>query len=63
MKATKQSVDYSRGMRSRHCGKMDAADDGYCLHFIERGQKDGACGIVEGPIGRGMWCKEFEPAQ
>lgn len=63
MKATKAEVDYSRGHRDSHCGKMDAADAGYCAHFIERGQKDGQCSEVEGPIGRGMWCKRFEAAQ
>lgn len=57
MKAAKSEVDYSRGMRERHCGKMDAADEGYCTHFIERGQKNGSCSEVEGTIGRGMWCK------
>ena len=63
MKADKASVDYSRGHRDSHCGKMDAADTGYCKHFIERGQKDGACTEVEGKIGRGMWCKLFESAK
>jgi hypothetical protein len=63
VKASKESVDYSRGMRDRHCGKMDSADDGYCKHFMERGQKDGTCTEVEGRIGRGMWCKLFEAAK
>ena len=60
MKASKSSVDYSRGHRDAHCGKMDSADDGYCEHFIERGQKDGACSEVQGRIERGKWCTRFE---
>jgi hypothetical protein len=62
MKATKAEVNYSRGMRKRHCGKMDAADTGYCTHFIDRGQKDGECSEVEGRIERGKWCERFDPA-
>jgi hypothetical protein len=63
VKEAKRDVNYSRGHRDAHCGKMDAADDGYCTHFINRNQKDGACTEVEGTIGRGMWCELFKAAE
>ena len=61
MKATKDEVNYSRGMRESHCGKMDMADVGYCANFIERGRAEGGCSEVQGVIGRGMWCNRFTP--
>ena len=62
MKATKQEVNYGRGMRNSHCGKMDMADTGFCANFIERGRPEGACTEVQGTIGRGMWCERFKLA-
>ena len=63
MKATKEEVNYGRGMRESHCGKVDAMDAGFCKHFIERGTGPfGQCTEVEGRIGRTMWCERFEKA-
>lgn len=61
MKAEKSEVNYSRGMRDSHCGKLDQTDVGYCENFIERGRPEGACTEVQGVIGRGMWCRLFTP--
>lgn len=52
-KAEKRSVDYSRGHRDSHCGKVFNDDKGYCGHFIElpTGAADlGACEKVSGAI-------------
>jgi len=63
VKATKEEVNYGRGMRESHCGRLDTADAGFCRHFNERGQRDfGTCTEVEGRIGRTMWCDRFEKA-
>ena len=44
MKATKFSVDYSKGNATEHCGS--------CKHY-----HDHTCTEVQGMIEPGMWCK------
>jgi hypothetical protein len=34
LKASKQSVDYSRGHAGAHCGKMLDDDKAYCRYFV-----------------------------
>jgi len=60
MKYSQAEVDYNRGTHDAHCGPTSQDDTGYCKHFIDRRQTDGMCTIVEGRIGRAMWCTEFE---
>jgi hypothetical protein len=65
LKASKQSVDYSRGMKERHCGHAYEGDENYCRHFIEppKGAADlGACEKVSGAISRVYWCRLFAKA-
>jgi hypothetical protein len=52
MKASKESVDYSRGMADSHCGKSFKDDTGYCRHFIPPSSpaNDGSCERVAGTI-------------
>ena len=47
-KVSKKSVDYSQGMKERHCG--------ICRHFLP----PHACRLVRGKIDDGMWCKKFK---
>jgi hypothetical protein len=66
LKASKQSVDYSRGMKEHHCGHSFEGDEGYCRHFIEppKGAADlGACEKVSGAISRVYWCRLFTRAR
>lgn len=46
-KKTKAEVDYSVGMKARHCG--------ICEHF----RPPHSCTEVRGEIESRMWCKEF----
>jgi hypothetical protein len=48
-KADKDSVNYSKGMPSSHCG--------ICQHY-----SNGTCSKVKGPIDPDMWCKLFKRA-
>ena len=48
MKATKASVDYSRGTYKEHCG--------ICEHY-----SDHTCSKVQGTIEPDYWCKLYEP--
>ena len=52
MKASKESVNYSRGMADSHCGKSFKDDTGYCRHFIPPSSpaNDGSCERVAGTI-------------
>ena len=55
LKASKQSVDYSRGHRDGHAFE---GDKNYCQHFIEppKGAADlGACQKVSGAIQPRVW--------
>ena len=63
-KATKQSVDYSRGHRDSHCGPSFDGDKNYCRFYIETalGAESGQCHKVQGNIGRIMWCKLWSKA-
>lgn len=63
MKVEKAEAEYDRGSREEHCGRLDAMDSGFCLHFIDRRQAFGECTEVNGRIGRTMWCKFWQPAQ
>ena len=47
MKATKDSVDYSKGNATEHCGN--------CEHY-----KDHTCSKVQGMIEPSYWCKLWE---
>lgn len=47
-KASKRSVDYSKGMQTRHCG--------VCTHF----EMPHACDQVSGHIDADMWCRLFK---
>jgi hypothetical protein len=47
-KASKQSVHYSRGMKSKHCG--------ICQHF----RPPHSCELVEGKIDPEYWCEKFK---
>jgi hypothetical protein len=47
-KASKQSVHYSQGMKTRHCG--------ICQHF----QPPHSCEVVEGKIDPEYWCEKFK---
>lgn len=56
-KATKEDVNYSLGMKERHCGQWDDKDKNFCAHF-----RDGlspSCTKVYGVIQRRMWCRLF----
>ena len=64
--ASKDSVNYSTGMRTRHCGpsrkweqRLDPRH--YCKHFYKDGLLRGACHKVEGRIDQNYWCKLFQP--
>ena len=46
MKKSKESVDYSKGMKKTHCGN--------CRYFYAR---QGICDKVAGKIGAEMWCR------
>lgn len=50
-KATKESVDYSKGMPESHCG--------ICEHF----RAPHSCTEVQGKIDKSMWCKRFKKAK
>lgn len=59
-KASKESVNYSKGMPHSHCGPLKIDDPYMCRHFIgTEPHKDGRCKVVEGTIGAGMWCKLY----
>jgi hypothetical protein len=64
MKASKEQVDYSRGMADRHCGKSFKDDTGFCRHFIPPSDpaNDGSCERVAGTISQIYWCKLFNRA-
>ena len=65
LKADKRSVEYSRGMKERHCGYAFEGDEGFCRFFVEppRDARDlGACEKVAGSIGRIYWCKLWQRA-
>jgi hypothetical protein len=47
-KVSKQSVDYSQGMKARHCG--------ICRYF----EPPHACEKVEGRIETDKWCRLFK---
>ena len=47
MKLSKESVDYSKGMKTSHCG--------ICRFYL-----GGFCSKVFGPIDPSMWCKLFK---
>ena len=63
-KASKESVDYSRGMMHSHCGPILLDDKWYCKHFVlkvrDKSFKEGACTEVAGPINPTYWCKKYE---
>ena len=66
-KASKYSVNYSRGHRDSHCGKSFDGDRGFCRHFrflpgSRAVEKVGACTKVSGDIKAMMWCKLFARA-
>jgi hypothetical protein len=65
-KAHKRNVDYSRGMKERHCGKSFEDDTGYCKHFVEPPSQSigdlGTCARVQGEISRVFWCRLFARA-
>ncbi len=62
-KASKRQVDYSRGHREAHCGKVFADDKGYCRYFIKTQIADaGECQKVEGSIHPLWWCRLFSKA-
>jgi hypothetical protein len=56
MKKSKKEVDYSKGMKSSHCGPLSLYDKGDCRHYIT----GGACKLVSGKIDKKYWCKLFE---
>jgi hypothetical protein len=63
MKKSKSEVDYSKGMKSSHCGPLSLYDKGFCRHFA--GGKSwlhglGTCELVSGSIDKEYWCKLFE---
>ncbi|HEY6021570.1 MAG TPA: hypothetical protein VIY48_17290 [Candidatus Paceibacterota bacterium] len=67
-KFSKESVNYSRGMKDSHCGKVFSDDKGYCRHFShlsvnEEGKMSGECQIVSGDINPIYWCKKFDKAK
>jgi hypothetical protein len=51
-KREKRTVDYSPGMKTRHCG--------VCTHFSEVAFGVGECALVRGLIDWSMWCKLFQ---
>jgi len=59
MKASKRSVDYSRGHRDAHCGKSFEGDRGYCRHYRADTATQGTCVKVEGRIKAIDWCRLF----
>jgi hypothetical protein len=65
-KVSKQSVDYSIGMKESHCGKASEDDKGYCRYFIPRMSPAtdlGQCERVTGPINKVYWFRLFARAQ
>ena len=52
-KASKESVDYSRGHSDAHCG--------ICEHYEGQRKPNGSgpCEVVEGTVRYPMWCKRF----
>lgn len=62
-KFDKADVDYGKGMATAHCGKMFAADTGYCRHYLKgEPYEGGKCELVNGLIKPSMWCRKFEKA-
>ena len=62
--AAKTEVDYSPGMRARHCGPTRKWPDGakaenYCKHYYSEGAHR-LCHKVQGRIDVNYWCKLFE---
>jgi hypothetical protein len=66
-KATKSDVDYSLGMKERHCGKAYPDDENFCRYFIPPLSRSanhlGTCEKVEGPISPVFWCRLFARAR
>jgi hypothetical protein len=63
-KATKASVNYSKGHRDAHCGPAFEGDRGFCRHFrllpgSEGAEKVGECVKVAGDIKAVYWCRLF----
>jgi hypothetical protein len=66
LKASKQSVDYSRGHAGAHCGKVLDDDRSYCRHFLpplSPASNLGQCQRVAGPINPVFWCRLFSNVQ
>lgn len=59
-KRAKSDVNYSTGMLHSHCGPTFHGDKFYCRHFIPRINRTGNCDLVQGEIGRTMWCELYQ---
>lgn len=61
-KVSKQSVNYSRGHKDSHCGKVFPDDKGYCRHYIPHTDQhsEGACQLVQGSINPVYWCEKWQ---
>jgi len=62
IKTDKVSVNYSRGHRDSHCGKVFPDDWGFCKHFRPSDAQTGTCEIVAGAINPLYWCTRFARA-
>ena len=62
-KKTKEEVDYSKGHKDSHCGKVFPDDKGYCRHYSDESHEVGSCELVRGIIVPVYWCKLWQKAK